>query len=275
MKRFLSIFILSLAIFTACENRNISGTELPEMALLSVDSDGSTDLVVNNLKLALVGDKDLTEAEVQGLLWMREEEKVAGDLYSIFYDTYNLRIFGNIARSEDTHMTAVGLLLDTFNIDDPALDELGKYTNADLQKVFDDLKVAGEVSLVEALNVGAYVEELDVLDLEQQLELVENDDIRLVYENLLRGSRNHLRAFTRILGQNNVAYEPTVLDDDYYQEILAGDMERGNAGACGLGYGYANKNGRNYRGQYNATCDSVPGSNGMGQQNRYGGRGGK
>lgn len=273
MKRLAYIILISLGLFTACEKKDIAGTEPASAAVLSVNFDGSTDVVLENLKSVLVGDADVTNDEVEGLLWMREEEKLAGDLYSTFYDKYNLRIFGNISRSEDSHMSAVLYLLDTFNIEDPAQDEIGKFTNTDLQKVFDDLKQAGEVSLVEALKVGAYVEELDILDLEQQLELVENEDIRLVYENLLRGSRNHLRAFTRVLAQNGVTYEPTVLSSDYYQEIIAGGMERGGNGTCANGYGYANGNGRNYRGQYNsqqAVCDSVPSSTVGGNQYRYG-----
>lgn len=272
MKRLAYIILISLGLFSACAKKDIAGTEPASAAVLNVNFDGSTDVVLENLKSALVGDADVTNEEVEGLLWMREEEKVAGDLYAIFYDQYNLRIFGNISRSEDSHMAAVLYLLDTFNIEDPVQDELGKFTNTDLQKVFEDLKQAGEVSLVEALKVGAYVEELDILDLEQQLELVENEDIRLVYENLLRGSRNHLRAFSRVLERNGVIYEPTVLSSDYYREIISRSMERGGTGTCATGYGYANGNGRNYRGQYNsqqAICDSVPASTIGGNQYRY------
>ncbi|HKJ43268.1 MAG TPA: DUF2202 domain-containing protein [Sunxiuqinia sp.] len=272
MKRFVYIILMSFGLFTACEKSDLAGNEVPSAAVLSVDFDGSTDVNLENLKLAMVGDDDLTQDEVQGLLWMREEEKVAGNLYSFFYNQYNIRIFGNIARSESTHMAAVHFLLDAFQIEDPALEEVGKFTNADLQKVYEDLKQAGEVSLVEALKVGAYVEELDILDLEEQLDLVENADIRTVYENLLRGSSNHLRAFTRVLAQNNVTYEPTVLAVDYYQEIISGSMERGGAESCANGYGYANGNGRNYRGQYQsqqATCDSIPASSIGGKRYRY------
>ncbi len=202
---------------------------------------------------------------------MREEEKLAGDLYQAFYGLYDWRIFGNISRSESTHVAAVLRLFDLFGIEDSTPDEVGVFANADIQKLYEDLKTSGEVSLVEALKVGAYVEELDILDLEERLEATSNADIQLVYENLLRGSRNHLRAFTRVLAQNDVYYQPLLLSDDYFNEIVEGAMERGSQnGNCALGYGYANRNGNNNRAQYNSEdCEGNPQNGVGGQQKRY------
>jgi len=56
---------------------------------------------------ASVSDGVLTEVEIEGLLFMREEEKLAGDVYRYFYDLWGNNIFQNIARSEDTHTNAV------------------------------------------------------------------------------------------------------------------------------------------------------------------------
>jgi hypothetical protein len=67
--------------------------------------------------------------------------------------------------------------------------------------LYDQLVAGGSVSLVEALKVGAAIEEIDIIDLQAALALVDNRDIRLVYENLLSGSRNHLQAFVRALQQ--------------------------------------------------------------------------
>ncbi|WP_321290447.1 DUF2202 domain-containing protein [uncultured Sunxiuqinia sp.] len=253
-----------------CQSANRA--ELSELSLLSVGVDGNTDLLINKLKSALIINAvGLSDNDVEGLKWMREEEKLAGDLHTLFNSNYSLRIFANISRSESTHANAVLYLLEQFGIEDPANDEPGVFANENLQAVFDELKLAGEFSLVEALKVGAYVEELDILDLEQRLEDTANEDIELVYENLLRGSCNHLRAFTRVLARSGYEYQPTLLSEEYFEETIEGEMERGGAaGSCALGYDYANRNGNSLRdGYYSADCDSVPATGGTGQQNRY------
>ena len=48
---------------------------------------------------------------------------------------------------------------------------------------------------MDALIVGATVEDLDIKDLIDLLNKTDNPDIILVYNNLNKGSRNHLRAF--------------------------------------------------------------------------------
>ncbi len=272
MKRIVYIVALMVVALGACSDNEMTGAELKSASLLAVDTDGSTSVELNELKAALVGEEtELSDEEMAGLLWMREEEKLAGDLYQTFNDLYDWRIFGNISRSESTHVAAVLTLFDLFGIEDESPEEVGVFSNADIQKLFDELKASGEVSLVEALKVGAYVEELDILDLEERLEETNNADIQLVYENLLRGSRNHLRAFTRVLAQNNVYYQPLILSDDYFNEIVEGEMERGSQnGNCASGYGYANRNGNNNRAQYNSgDCEGDPQNGVGGQQKRY------
>ena len=51
----------------------------------------------------------------------------------------------------------------------------------------------------EALLVGAAIEEIDILDLQKHIAETNNPEIQNVYNNLLRGSQNHLGAFTRML----------------------------------------------------------------------------
>ena len=55
--------------------------------------------------------------ERNGLVLMREEEKMAHDVYSFLYDKWNIMIFNNIASSEQTHTNAVLELLDKYDID--------------------------------------------------------------------------------------------------------------------------------------------------------------
>jgi len=72
--------------------------------------------------------------EIEGLLFMREEEKLARDVYLTLYDQWNLSIFKNIAASESAHMDAILTLLERYGIDDPAAGkDVGEFTNPDLQ----------------------------------------------------------------------------------------------------------------------------------------------
>ncbi len=164
---------------------------------------------------------------------MREEEELARDVYLTLYEKWGLPIFQNIARSEQTHMNAVKTLLDRYGPQDPASDEVGVFTNPDLQALYDQLVSQGSQSMVDALKVGALIEEVDIEDLKSWIAKTNNQDIIMVYENLMKGSRNHLRAFTSQLKSYGVTYDPQVLPVDEYNEIVSSPMEAGPAWGSG------------------------------------------
>lgn len=144
----------------------------------------------------------LTDDENYWLTYMREEEKVARDVYLYLNDKWNVRIFKNIAASEQTHIDAIKTLLDTYTIPDPAAGKgIGEFTNPDLQKLYDDLIREGSISKVEALRVGVIIEETDIDDLTEGIATTRHNDIKTVYSNLLQGSLNHLDAFESTLAK--------------------------------------------------------------------------
>jgi hypothetical protein len=113
----------------------------------------------------------------------------------------------------------------------------GEFVDEELQALYDQLVDQGSQSLVEALKVGAAIEEIDILDLEAYLSQTENADIQRVYESLVRGSRNHLRAFVSSLERQGVEYERTYLSPEAYDEIVNSGTERGSAQAGQGGQG--------------------------------------
>src|SRR5512139_1141758 len=149
----------------------------------------------DQVQLTSIPPSDLTAAESAGLLYMREEEKLARDVYNQMYTLWGLPVFQNIASSEQTHMDQVKLLLDRYGLADPAMDP-GKFTDPTLQALYDQLIAQGSVSLEEALKVGALIEQTDISDLQTRLAQTDNADIQLVYNNLMSASYNHLSAFT-------------------------------------------------------------------------------
>jgi hypothetical protein len=167
----------------------------------------------------------ISEAEISGILYMREEEKLARDVYLALYDLWGKPIFSNIAASEETHTSAVQTLIQRYGLEDPYIGERGAFTNGVLQAIYTDLVAAGSKSLVDALTVGAMIEELDMVDIAAYAESADNADITLVYENLMMGSRNHLRSFVSQLENEGVEYEPSYLSPDAYQAIIVSGME--------------------------------------------------
>ena len=109
----------------------------------------------------------LTDNEKSDLLLMREEEKLARDVYLYAYDLYGMNIFNNISGSEERHMDHILDLLITYEVDDPAFDERGKFNHPELQKLYDELTARCNLSLLDALMVGATIEDLDIFDLEK------------------------------------------------------------------------------------------------------------
>ena len=137
----------------------------------------------------------LSEEEIAGLLFMREEEKLARDVYNQLYTIWGQPIFKNIAASEQTHMDQIKYLLNRYGLTDPALAP-GQFTDPNLQALYNQLIAQGSLSQADALNVGALIEKTDIADLQTHLAQTDQADIQLVYNNLMNASYNHLAAFT-------------------------------------------------------------------------------
>lgn len=176
--------------------------------------------------------------EEAGLQYLREEEKLAHDVYAIFYSLYGTHNFQKISQSELTHTEAVKTLIDRYGLTDPTSSEMGVYTNPDLQALYTELISLGSQSFVEALKVGAAIEEMDILDLQEYLAQTDKADILSVYENLLLGSENHLRAFVaRYSTETGEIYTPQYLSQDAFQVIIHAAAQVGGGSNQGVGGG--------------------------------------
>ncbi len=137
------------------------------------------------------------ESRTADLTYSRDEERMALDLYTLFGQTYDAPIFDRIAASEQQHFDAVGTLLTTYSVADPAVDQpAGTYANAEIQKLYDQWKAEGMQSLDAALGVGVALEQADIADLEALVARSTDADVQQVFNRLLTASRHHLTAFT-------------------------------------------------------------------------------
>lgn len=223
---YLSLFLTTA--LTACNNGGSSDSQ----DLVDVTDDGYTNVNTEQLQdnLSTYPLSSLSETESSDLAFMREEEKLARDVYDFLYDVWNAKIFDNISDSEQTHTDAVLSLLERYSLADPATGNAeGVFTDTTLQTLYDELINDGSASLINALQVGAAIEEIDLIDLQEAVDRVEdNDDIVLVYENLMKGSRNHLRAFVNNLSKQGINYVPQYLDQGVYDSVISADIEKGS-----------------------------------------------
>ncbi len=170
----------------------------------------------------------LTKTEEQNILYIREEEKLARDVYLTLYHKWGLKTFANIAKSEQTHMDLMKILIEKYNLTDPVDDHpIGVFTNPELQQLYKKLVDMGNKSVVDALKVGAMIEELDIKDLQNAINSTNKPDIKLVYNNLMKGSRNHLRAFISQLEKYGVKYVPKYISQEEFNKIISSPMEKG------------------------------------------------
>lgn len=173
--------------------------------------------------------KALTVKETEELLLLREEEKLARDVYLKLFEKWNFPVFQNIAASEQRHMDSLKFLLERFGLADPSANlEVGVFHNAKFSALFTDLIARGERSLVEAFRVGATIEDLDIYDLNRLLTETDHADLKFVYGNLRNGSCNHLLAFVRQMERSGESYSPQYVSPQELQEILTTTRGNGN-----------------------------------------------
>jgi len=159
----------------------------------------------------------LTMDEANGLKYMREEEELARDLYMTIFNNKGLTVFQSISlNSEVAHAQSMLNLLNTYSVADPSTGSPTTYSDPALQTLFNDLlatSTGAGATDVDALMVGALVEEVDIADINKEKALVQPVHALIIqtYDNLLCGSRNHLRSFVgQIEAITGTAYTPQV-----------------------------------------------------------------
>ncbi len=213
-----------------------------------------------NAKSAVVGAK-----HKQDIQFLREEEKLARDVYRTLYKRWNLRLFENISQAEQRHMDRMGTIISRYKIDDPVKnDKVGVFANAKLASLYKELVAKGSKSEVDALLVGATIEDLDIRDIRGMRQNTTDHDTLDAFAKLECGSRNHMRAFTRQLASRGVTYKAEFLSSQDISAIVNASQEQ-----CGRGQ---NVRGRGMRGH------GIRGNGGQGMQGHDGmqcGHGGK
>lgn len=189
----LIVFILLLTTFSSCQEG-----EKPSPALI------------------------LSESERQTLLFIREEEKLAHDVYTYAFEKYGVNVFQNIANSESNHVLSVLKIMDSYQISDPLLGSItiGEFTNPTLVDLYSVLIDRVDISLDESFIVGLLIEDLDINDLENAISETDKLNISTLYSNLECGSKNHMRAFYDQANAAGITYTPEFISQSEYSSIV-------------------------------------------------------
>lgn len=154
---------------------------------------------------------------------MREQQKLSRDVYDSLHQRWDQPVFEEIESAEVGHMEAVKSLLDQFAVTDPVGatgDVPGKFVHRRFQKLYDSLVTSGSASLEGAFRAGAYVEEMDIMDLQRAVQGTGSADLKAIYKYMLMGSERHLLAFTRRLKKMGVVYQPVLLRGWEYERLV-------------------------------------------------------
>ncbi|MEY3045730.1 MAG: DUF2202 domain-containing protein [bacterium] len=166
--------------------------------------------------------ESLNEAEEAGILQLREEEKLARDVYTLLEEKWGLSAFSQIKPSEQKHMDAVAKLINRYDLLDPAQESIGIFENQKISSLFETLMTKGEQSEVDALQVGMTVEDVDIYDIDEILSKNDNQDIQVVFTNLRNGSIKHLQRFYTDLKTLGGTYEPQYISQELFDQLTIG-----------------------------------------------------
>ena len=211
----LALFSVSL-IFSCTSDDNDVDVE----ADVNTNENGSGNINV-------IVDSNLNQEDIDALLFMLEEEKLARDTYTFLYDTWSQNIFSNIANSEQSHMNAIKTLLDANNVTYTILSQ-GQFNDQDLQDLYDQFEADGQISNAQALIIGATIEDLDIYDLERFINEASSNSLIDVFQSLQCGSRNHLRSFNSRLQNFNTTYTPQFISEEQFNAIINSSNEQCN-----------------------------------------------
>lgn len=213
----LSVLVLS---FSSCSKNDGSAN--------NSNNSGNINLVNLQSQITNLPKEPLSTEEVNSLAFMREEEKLARDVYIALHNKWGVNIFSNISSSEQTHMDALLMLQNKYSIADPVgSNGAGIFNNSTLQTLYTQLVNQGNLSILDAYKVGATIEDLDIFDLKNALLQNDNQDIKLVYDMLTKGSRNHLRSFYKNILNVGGSYTPQYISQSEFDLIINSAMETG------------------------------------------------
>lgn len=181
------------------------------------------------------------------LVFICEEEKLARDVYHLFDRRFpDLGVFAELEAGKESSRCAVEKLLRQYRVSIPRVNEnVGVFSWGIYGRYFTEkflvVSNQGSMNPLSALYAGAFLEELNILDIEQcpkvivdidngikdaascGMQYTDNPAIRAAYDELLAESRRHLRILVNNIEQRTGpgSYRAQLLKPDELASVLA------------------------------------------------------
>jgi len=211
MKNILILILFASTISISCKKENVGAGNDPTAQINAYPKE------------------PLSADETASLLMMREEEKLAHDVYLALGNKWGTNIYSNIASSEQSHTNAVLTLIQKYNLTDPVgSNPAGVFRDSTLQTLYNQLVAKGSLTALDGFKIGATIEDLDIYDLNNWSSKTDNQDIRFVYQILTKGSRNHLRSFYSQINGSGGSYTAQYLTQSELEAIINSPKETGS-----------------------------------------------
>jgi len=159
--------------------------------------------------------------EQRDLQRIREQRKLARDLYWDLAKHWGSLVLVRLGAAEQAHLNALDTLLDHYDLSDPvAGPAVGESGDPKFHALHAQIVEVGHRSEMAASQAGLLVEEMSLSDLAAARARTRRPEIAAVYDDLLRDSRNHLRALFRQMQRFEGEYVPQSLSLSDFEAIV-------------------------------------------------------
>ena len=138
----------------------------------------------------------LSSQEIDGMLYLVENEKLLCDYFTVMYEKHKLPLFNQLAMNEQRHLNIISVKIDRYDLENPADQKpAGQFVNPQLQASYDQLIEIGNTGVYSALIAAVQKVERDVVDIPAIISTFEgNDDVVHVISGILLESQDNLDA---------------------------------------------------------------------------------
>jgi len=139
----------------------------------------------------------LSEDQKDMLFFIYQREKVARDVYDTLSKIYkDENTFALMRFAEQRHLNCTRELCDLYGVETSSINEdvVGEFESAVLQTLYDECALKGGQSLLDAFEVGEFLESTDIEDLELASIGMPSDVVN-VYDRLKERNIGHLGVF--------------------------------------------------------------------------------
>lgn len=250
---FAAVLIGFFALISCTKSDDLIPEGETSLSLLSVDAEGVSSMTRANVVPVLDATSPLTADEIEFLYAMREDEKLARDLYAYFWTRYpTAPQIQRISKAEESHIAAIETVLDYYEISYPAMSAPGVFEDSTRQALYDELALKSE-TMLEAFQTMAFVEDRDLFAYKMVQSQITNANLSLLIENMIKASTNHLKAAIRQIFVRDGSYTSIYLSAEEYDAIIKLPFQNGKA--------YKTKKGKNGNGNGGDTNAQKMGQN--------------